>query len=174
MSLVADRVTYGAREVASVPLSTDLTLPDASSSPCVSVPVLTGVGVDIGSRKVGIGQGILKGVWIIFSNWLRKEEHTRDLGMATEMGSSIGPEGGVGNSLIRSATSSSGPVCIVSIRVDGAGVLASNPCLSFSSSSLTTSSITMLTSTSLVAEEIPTVCILGELGGSGPTGTSFS
>ena len=40
MCLVANNVTRAPREVASVPLSTDLALPDASSSPCVSVPVL--------------------------------------------------------------------------------------------------------------------------------------
>ena len=66
--MVADRVTYGAREVASVPLSVDLTLPDASGLLCVSVPILTGVGVDTGSWKVGIGLGVLKGVWVIFSS----------------------------------------------------------------------------------------------------------
>ena len=66
--LVADRVTLGAREVASVPLSADLTLPDASGSPYVSVPILMGVGVDTGSWKVGIGPGVLKGVWVIFSS----------------------------------------------------------------------------------------------------------
>ena len=49
------------REVASAPFSADLTLPDASGSSCVSVPVLTGVGVDNGSRKVGIGPEVLKG-----------------------------------------------------------------------------------------------------------------
>ena len=33
---------------------------------------------------------------------------TRDLGVATEMGSGVGPEGDVGNSLIRSAVGSFG------------------------------------------------------------------
>ena len=87
--------------------------------------------------------------------------------MATEMGSGVGPEESVGNSLICSAAGSSGPVCTVSIRVGSAGVLASNACLSSSSSSLTTSSTTVLTSTSLGAGEVPAVGILGELGGSG-------
>ena len=172
--MVANRVTCGTREVAFVPLSADLTLPDASGSPCVSMPVLTGVGVDTRSRKVGIGPRVLKRVWVIFSNWLRKEGHTKGLGMATEMGSGVGPEGGVGNSLIRSAASSSGPVYAVSIRADGADVLASNACLSSSFSSLTTSSTTVLTSTSLGVGEVPAVCVLGELGGSGSADTSSS
>ena len=66
--LVADRVTLGAREVASVPLSANLTLPDSSGLPRISVLVLTGVGVDTESWKVGIGPGVLKGVWVIFSS----------------------------------------------------------------------------------------------------------
>ena len=98
----ADRVTRATREVASAPFSADLTLPDASGLSCVSVPVLTRVGVDTRSRKAGIGPGVLKGLWAIFSNWLRKEGRTRGLGVAIEMGSGVGPEGGVGNSPIRS------------------------------------------------------------------------
>ena len=113
--MVVDRVTLGAREVVSAPLSADFTLPDTSGSPCVSVPMLTGVGVDTGSRNTGPSPGVLKGVLVIVSNWLRKEGRTKDLGVATEMGSGVGPEGGVGNSLIRSTVGSSGPVCIVSI-----------------------------------------------------------
>ena len=123
------------REVASAPLSADLTLPDASDLPCVSVPVLTGVGVDPGSRMAEIGPGVLKGVWVIFSNWLKKEGRTKGLGMATVMDSGVGPEGGVGNSRIRSAAGSSSSVCTVSIRAGGAGVLASKAYLSSSSSS---------------------------------------
>ena len=80
------------------------------------MPVLTEVGVDTESWKVGIDQRVLKGLWIIFSSWLRNEGRTRGLGVATEMGSSVGPVDGVGNSLIRSAAGSSGPVCTVSIR----------------------------------------------------------
>ena len=127
-------------------------LPDASGSSYVSVPVLTGVGVDTGSRKVGIGSGVLKGLWVIFSKWLRKEGRTRGLGMATEMASGVGPEGGVGNSLIRSAAGSSGPVCTVSIRAGCAGVFAPNACLSSFSSSLTTCSTMVFTKNSLGAE----------------------
>ena len=113
--MVADRVTRGAREVAFAPFSTDVTLPDASGSPCVFVPVLTGVKVDTGSRKAGIGPGVLKRLWVIFSNWLRKEGRSRGLGVATAMGSGVGREGSVGNSRIRSVAGSSGPVCTMSI-----------------------------------------------------------
>ena len=172
--MVADRVTLGAREVASVPLSTDFTLPKTSGSPWVSVSVLTGVGVDTGSRNTGPGPGILKGVLVIVSNWLRKERRTKDLGVAIEIGSGVGLEGGVDNSLIRSAVGSFGLVYIVSIRAGGAGVLVVNACLSSSSSSLTTSSTTVLTNTSLGAGEVPVVCILGEWGGSGRAGASSS
>ena len=66
--LVADRVIRAAREVASVPLSADLTLPDASDSPCVFVPVFMGVEVDTGSRNIGPGSEVLNGVCVIFSN----------------------------------------------------------------------------------------------------------
>ena len=90
------------------------------------------------------------------------------------MGSGVGPKGGVGNSLIRSAVGSFSPVYIVSIRASGAGILVSNACLSSSSSSLTTSSITVLTNTSLGAREVPAVRILGEWGGSGLACTSSS
>ena len=94
--------------------------------------------------------------------------------MATAMGSGVGPEGGIDNSRIRSAIGSSGLVYTVSNWAGGAGVLVSNACLSSSSSSLTTSSTTVLTNTSLGAGEVPTVRVLGELGGSGPAGTSSS
>ena len=66
--MAADRVTLGAREVVSVPLSVDFTLPETSGSPCVFVPVLKGVGVDTGSRNTGPGPGVLKGVLVIVSN----------------------------------------------------------------------------------------------------------
>ena len=65
---LSHRVTRAAREVASVPLSADLVLPDASDSIRVSVPVLMEVGVDTGSRNVGPSPGVLKGVLDIFSN----------------------------------------------------------------------------------------------------------
>ena len=164
----------GAREVTSAPLSADFTVLDTSESPCVSVPMLTGVGVDAGSRNTGPGPGVLKGVLVMVSNWLRKERHTKDLGVATEMGSGVGPEGGVGNSLIRSVAGSSGPVYIVSIRAGDVGVLVVNAYLSSSSSSLTTSSTTVLTNTSLGGGEVPTVHVLGEWGGSGLDGASSS
>ena len=170
----ADWITRAAREVASAPFSANLTLPDASSSSCVSVPVLTGVGVNTGSRKAGIGLGILKEICAIFSNWLRKEGRTKGLGVATEMDSGVGPKGGVGNSLIHSAAGSSGPVCTVSIWAGGTIVSAPNTCLSSSSSSLTTCSTAMFTGTSLGVGDVPIVCVLDEVGNSGPAGTSSS
>ena len=112
--MAADRVTLGAREFVSAPLSANFTLPETSGSPCV-VPVFTGVGVDTGSRNTGPGPGVLKGVLVIVSNWLRNKGRTTDLGVAKEKGSGVGPEGGVGNSLICSAVGSSDPICIVSI-----------------------------------------------------------
>ena len=133
-----------------------------------------GVGVDTGSRKARIGPGVLKGLWVIFSSWLRKEGHTRGLGVATKMGSGVGPEGGVNNSLIRFATGSSGPVCTVSIRAGCAGVSAPNVWFSSSSSSLTTSSTMVLTDTSLGVRDVSTVRVLGEVGCFGPVGTSSS
>ena len=174
MCLVADRVTLGAREVTSAPLSADFTLPDTSGSPCISVSMLTGVGVDAGSQNTGPGPGVLKEVLVMVSNWLRKEGCTKDLGVAIEMGSGVGPEGGVDNSLIHSVVGSSGPICIVSIQADGAGVLVVNACLSSSSSSLITSSTTVLTNTSLGGGEVPPVRILGEWGGSGLAEASSS
>ena len=170
----AVRVTRATREVASAPFSTDLTLLDASNLSCVSVPVLKGVGVDTKSRKARIDPEVLKGLWAIFYNWLRKEGRTRGFGVATEMGSGVGPEGDVGNSLIRSAVGSSGPVYTVSIQAGGEIGSAPNACLSSSSSSLTTSSTMVLTSTSLGVGVVPTVRILGEVGSSGPASTSSS
>ena len=113
--MAADRVTLGVREVTFAPLSADFTLPDTFGSPWVSVPMLTGIGIDAESRNTGPGLGVLKGVWVMVSNWLRKEGRTTDLGVATKMGSGVEPEGGVGNSLIRSVAGSSGLVCIVFI-----------------------------------------------------------
>ena len=128
--------------------------------------MLTGVGVDVKSQNIGPSPGVLKGVLVMVSNWLRKEGRTKDHGVATEMGSGVRPEGGVGNSLICSVTGSSGPVCIVSIRAGGVGVLVVNACLSSSCSSLTTLSTTVLTNTSLGGGEGPAVYVLGEWGGS--------
>ena len=136
--MAADRVTLGTREVVSVPLSVDFTLPKTSGSPCVSVPTLTGVGDDTGSRNMDPGPGVLKGVFVMVFSFLRKEGCTKDPRVAKEMGSGVGPEGGVGNSLIRSAIGSFGPVCTVSIRAGGVGVMMSNAALASSSNSLTT------------------------------------
>ena len=108
------------------------------------------------------------------SNCLRKEGHNKDIGVAKEMGSGVGPEGGVGNSLIRSASCSSGPVCTTSIRAGGVGVRTSRAALSSSSNSLTTSPTIDSTNTSLIGAEVPAMCVLGEWGGSGLAGASFS
>ena len=172
--MAADRVILGAREVVSVPLSADFILPETSESPCVSVPVLKGVGDDIGSRNMGPGPGVLKGVFVMVSNCLRKEGRTKEAGVAKEMGSGVRLDGGVGNSLIRSAIGSSGPVCMVSIRAVGAGVTMLRAALFSSSNSLTTSSTTDLTNTSFTGTEVPAMCILGEWGGSGLVGASSS
>ena len=61
-------MTRAARDVASIPPSTDLPLPDTSGSSCVSGPVLGGVGDDTGSQRIGIGPGILKGLLVILSS----------------------------------------------------------------------------------------------------------
>ena len=108
------------------------------------------------------------------SSCLRKEGRTKDLGVAKEMGFGVGPEGGIGNSLIRSAIGSSSPVYTVSIRVGGIGIRTSNAALSSSSNSLTTSPTMVLTSTSLTGPTVPAMCVLGEWGGSGLAGASFS
>ena len=108
------------------------------------------------------------------SSYLRKERRTKDLGVAKEMGSGVEPEGGVGNSLIRSAIGSSGPICMVSIRAVGAGVTSLRAALSSSSNSLTTSSTIDSTNTSLTGAEVPAMCVLGEWGGSGLVGASSS
>ena len=90
------------------------------------------------------------------------------------MGSGVGPDGGVGNSLIRSAIGSSGPVCMVSIRAVGAGVRMLRAALSSSSNSLTTSPTIDSTNTSLTSTEVPAMCVLGEWGGSGLVWASSS
>ena len=160
--MAADWITLGAREVVSVPLSADFTLPKTSRLPCVSVPMLTAVGDDAGSRNMGPGPEVLKGVFVIVSSCLRKEGRTKEVGVAKEMGSGVGPNGGVGNSLIRSAIGSSGPVCMVSIRADGAYVMMSNAALASSSNSLTTSPTNVSTSTSLTGPTVPAMCVLGD------------
>ena len=158
----------------SVPLFVDFTLPETFGLPCVSMSMFTGVGDDTGSRNMGPGPGVLKGVWVIVSSCLRKEGRTKELGVAKEMGSRVGPEGGVGNSLIRSAIGSSGLVCMVSIGAGGAGVTTSNAALASSSNSLTTSPTNVSTSISLTGLMVPAMCVLGEWGGSGLAEASSS
>ena len=147
--LAVDQITLGVREVVSVPLSTDRMLPKTSDVSCVSVPTLMGVGEDTGSRKLGPCSGILKGVFTMVSNCLRKEGRTKDTGVAKEMGSGVGPGGGVGNSLIRSTICSSDPVCTTSIQAGGVGVSMSREAFASSSNSLTTSPTMDSTNTSL-------------------------
>ena len=134
-----------------MPLSADLTLPETSGVPCVSVPTLTGVGEDTGSRKLGPCPRVLKGVSTMVSSCLRKEGCTKDPRVAKEMGLGVGPRGGVGNSVICSTICSSGPICTTSIRVGGIGVRMSRDALSSSSNSLTTSPTIDSTNTSLIA-----------------------
>ena len=172
--LVADRVTLGVREVVSVPLSADRMLPETSGVSCVSMPTLTGVGEDTGSRKLGPCSGTLKGVFTMVSSCLRKEGRTKDTGVAKEMGSGVGPGGGVGNSLIRSAICSSGPVCTTSIQAGGVGISMLRDALASSSNSLTTLPTMVSTNTSLTGTEVPAGRVLGECGGSGLAGVSSS
>ena len=172
--MVADRVTRRAREVVSVPLSADLMLPKTSGVSCISVPTLAGVGEDTGSRKLGPCPGVLKGVFMMVSSCLRKEERTKDTGVAKEMGSGVGPEGGVGNSRIRSAICSSGPVCTTSIWAGRVGVRTLRDAPSSSSSSLITSPTMDSTNTSVVGAESPVRRVLGECGGPGLAGATSS
>ena len=162
--LAADRVTLGVREVVSVPLSADRMLPETSGVSCVSVPTLTGVGEDTGSRKLGPCFGTLKGVFTMVSSCLRKEGRTKDTGVAKEMGSGVGPGDSVGNSLICSAICSSSPVYTTSIRSHGVGVSMSRNALASSSNSLTTSPTMDWTNTSLTGAEVPAGRVLGECG----------
>ena len=170
--MVADQVTRGASKVVSVPLSADLMLPETSGVSCVFVPTLAGVGEDIGSRKLGPCLGVLKGVFTTVSSCFRKEERTKDTGVAKEMGLGVRPEGGVGNSRIRSAICSSGNVCTTSIRAGGVGIRTSRDNPSSSSSSLITSPTPDSTNTSLVGMESSAKRALGECGGSGLAGAT--
>ena len=163
--MAADRVIRGVREVVSLPLSADLTLPETSGVPCVSVPTLTGVGEDTGSRKLGPCPRVLKGVFMMVSSCLRKDGRTKDPGVAKEMDSGVEPGGGVGNSLIRSAICSSSPIYTTSIRAGAVGVKMLRDALFSSSNSLTTSPTMDSTNTSLTGAEVPAVCVLGECGG---------
>ena len=158
----------------SVPLSVDLMLPETSGDTCVSVPTLAGVGEDIGSRKIGPCPGVLKGVVTMISNCLRNERRTKETGVVKKIRSGVGPEGGVGNSRIRSAICSSGPVCTTSIRAGGVGVRTSRDAPPSSSCSLITSPTTDSTNTSLTGAGVPAGCVLGECGGSGLVGVSLS
>ena len=105
---------------------------------------------------------------------MRNEGRTKDTGVAKEMGSGVGPEGGVGNSCIRSAIFSSGPVCTMSIRAGGVDVRMSRDAPSSSSSSLITSPTMDSTTISLTGAGVPAGCVLGECGGSGLAGASSS
>ena len=108
------------------------------------------------------------------SSCLRKEGRNKDIGVAKEMGSKVGPGGGVGNSLIRSAICSSGPICTTSIRAGGVGVKMLRDALSSSSNSLTTSPTMDSTNTSFTGAEVFVGCVLGKCGGSGLAWASFS
>ena len=157
-----------------MPLSADLMLPEISGVSCVSVPTLAGVGEDTGSRKLGPCLGVLKGVFTMVSSCSRKEERTKETGVDKEMGSGVGLEGGVGNSRIRSAICSSGPVCTTSIRAGGVGVRTSRDAPSSSSSSLIISPTLDSTNTSLVGVESLARRVLGGCGGSGLAGAISS
>ena len=108
------------------------------------------------------------------SSCLRKEGRNKDIRVAKEMGSGVGPEGGVGNSLIRSTICSSGPVCTTSIQAGGVGVRMSRDALSSSSNSLTTSPMMDSTNTSLIGAEVLAECILSKCGGFSLAWASFS
>ena len=149
-------------------------LPETSGVPCVSMPTLADVGEDTGSRKLGSCPRVLKGVFMMVSSCLRNEGRTKDTGVAKEMGSRVGPGGGVGNSLIRFVIGSSGPVCTTSIRAGGVGVRMLRDALTSSSNSLTTSPTMDSTNTSLTSAEVPAGRVLGECGGSGLAGVSSS
>ena len=157
-----------------MPLSADLMLPETSGVSCVSVSTLAGVGEDTGSWKIGPCPGVLKGVFTTVSSCLRKEGRTKETGVNKEMGSGVGPEGGVGNSRIRFAIRSSGRVYTTSIRAGGIGVKMSGDVLSSSSSSLITSPMTDSTNTSLVGADSSARSVLGECRGSGLAGTTSS
>ena len=90
------------------------------------------------------------------------------------MGSGVGPEGGVGNSRVRSAICSSGPICTTSIRAGGVDVRMSKDAPSSSSSPLITSPTMDSTTTSLTGAGVPAGCVLGECGGSDYAGASSS
>ena len=149
-------------------------LPETSGVSCVSVPILAGVGEDAESQKLGTCPGVLKGVFMMVSICLRKEGRTKDMGVAKEMDSGVGPEGGVGNSRIRFAIGSSGSVCTTSIQAGRVGVRTSRNAPSSSSSSLITSPTLDSTNISLVGAESPARRVLGECGGSGLAGATSS
>ena len=157
-----------------MPLSVDLMPPETSGSPCVSVPILKVVGDETGIRKLGPCSGTLKGVFTTVSNCFRKEGRIQGLGVPKDMGSGVRPEGGVGNSLIRSAICSSGPVCTTSIRAGGVGVRMLWDAPSSSSISLTTSPMMGSTTTSLTCAGVSAGCVLGECGVSGLAGVYSS
>ena len=102
------------------------------------------------------------------------EGRTKDTRVAKEMGSGVGPRGGISNSLIRSAICTSGPVCTTSIRAGGVDVSMSRDALASSSNSLTTSPTMDSTNTSFTGAEVPAGRVLGKCGGSGLAGVSSS
>ena len=124
--LAVDLVTYTALEEASVTLAPSLLilpLPEGSGSSLVSGPVLSGVGIRIGSLPLETVPSVLKGLldWygvVILSSLLMKVGRCvcRSLGMKNVIDSGVEPSGGVGSSRIRSAVGSSGLVCTMSIR----------------------------------------------------------
>ena len=148
--------------------------PETSGSPCVSVPILKAVGDKTRIWKLGRYSGTLKGVFTTVSNCFRKEGRIQGPGVPKEMGSGVRPEGGVGNSLIRSVIYSSGLVCTTSIRAGGVGVRMSWDAPSSSSISLTTSPTMGLTTTSLTCAGVSASCVLDECGISGLVGVSSS
>ena len=155
-------------------LFADLMPPETSGSPCVSVPILKAVSDETRIRKLGPCSGTLKGIFTTVSNCFRKEGRIQGPGVPKEMGSRVGPEGGVGNSLIHSAICSSDLVCTMSIRAGGVGVRMSWNAPSSSSISLTTSPKMGSTTTSLTCAGVSAGCVLGECGVSGLVGVSSS
>ena len=157
-----------------MPLSADLMPPETSGSPCISMPILKAVSDETRIWKLGPCSGTLKGVFTTVSNCFRKEGRIQGPSVPKEMGSGVRPEGGIGNSLIRSAIYSSGPVCTTSIRAGGVGVRMSWDAPSSSSISLTTSPTMGSTTTSLTCAGVSAGYVLGECGVSGLAGVSSS
>ena len=116
------RVARDEVSVASAPPLVDLLLPEASGLSRVSEPVLLDVGVKTGSLMVRTVPGVLKGLRVILSSSLMKEEQTRDLGVTNVIDLEVEPIGGVDSFLICSTAGSSSLVYIMSIRAGCGGV----------------------------------------------------